>query len=43
MYIEVNTLFMYLCIDRQSVCGGGGAGEQKEYHLEIFQWNFYVI
>lgn len=41
MYIEVNTLFMYLCIDRQSVCGGGG--EQKEYHLEIFQWNFYVI
>lgn len=41
MYIEVNTLFMYLCIDRQSV--GGGAGEQKEYHLEIFQWNFYVI
>lgn len=42
MYIEVNTLFMYLCIDRQSV-GGRGAGEQKEYHLEIFQWNFYVI
>lgn len=39
MYIEVNTLFMYLCIDRQSVWGG----EQKEYHLEIFQWNFYVI
>lgn len=35
MYIEVNTLFMYLCIE--------GAGEQKEYHLEIFQWNFYVI
>lgn len=31
MYIEVNTLFMYLCIDRQS--GGGG---QKEYYLEIF-------
>lgn len=23
MYIEVNTLFMYLCIDRQS--GGGGS------------------
>lgn len=43
MYIKVNTLFMYrnmyLCIDRQN----GGGGGQKEYYLEIFQWNFYVI